>query len=76
MNVYDQQLVADGRILRALGVMLRRESRPTVVVCAWCEAKAGRKPDVSLNQSHGICPAHYAEMVSDLELARQERERA
>lgn len=75
MNVYDQQLVADGRILHSLGLMLQREERPAVA-CAWCEAKAGRKPDVSLNQSHGICPAHYAEMVSDLELARQERERA
>lgn len=72
MNVYDQQLVADGRILHSLGLMLQREERPAVA-CAWCDQEAGRKPDPSLNQSHGMCPRHYALAVVDVELARQER---
>lgn len=77
-NVYDRQLVNDGRILHHLGVMLARDehnvARPAPVPaarCAWCDAQSGRKPDPSRQESHGICTKHLAQMNADLEAQRR-----
>jgi hypothetical protein len=67
MNVYDEQLVNDGRILHALGLILQRQEsgalqpKPVPPRCAWCEQEAGVRPANS-NRSHGICDRHFAAM--------------
>jgi hypothetical protein len=72
MNVYDEQLANDGRILHALGLMLQRQEsgalapRPVPVVrCAWCEREGQsreQKSEIPAATSHGICKRHMGEM--------------
>lgn len=80
MNVYDQQLVTDGRILHALGLMLQRDegspARHPVATpaalspghrCAWCDAATGRKPAKGgVPESHGICPGHHDLILAEV----------
>lgn len=80
-NVYDRQLLADGRLLHHLGIMLQRDEHnvasPAVAaptaVCAWCASEAGVAIDPKGPLvSHGICTRHLAQMKSDLESQRRQ----
>lgn len=79
MNVYDRQLMTDGRILHHLGLQLQRDAmnvatpKPVVSVCAWCDADAGIKRTMDENITHGICDRHKAQMLNpDLESQRRQ----
>jgi len=65
-NVYDRQLLSDGRILHHLGIMLQRDEhnvatpRPCQqVICAWCGADLGivevTNPRMANTVTHGVC---------------------
>ena len=63
--------------LHAAGLQLQREEvraahaiAPTVR-CAWCDAEQGRKPDVRVLESHGICTRHLAGLKTNLEAQRR-----
>jgi len=68
--------LTDGSILREFGVTLQRNesvAQPVPVatsvwVCAWCQRERNEPPQV--NQSHGICARHSAEMQADIKQRR------
>ncbi len=75
MNIYDQQLVTDGRILHALGLLLQRDEHGTATpkplppgtVCAWCDREQGIVRDPKDGWvSHGICERHLAEQHANI----------
>lgn len=82
-NVYDRQLMADGRLLHHLGIMLQRDEHnvatpaPSTLtpVCAWCDQDAGIKRAREENITHGICARHKA-MVLNPDLESQRRQAA
>ena len=78
----NEQLETDGRILHRLGLMLERDDHGTVQPagngvlpvfrCAWCDAETGRKSDPTMNETHGICTMHKAQMEASLKRLRQQ----
>lgn len=49
----------------------RADARPTSR-CAWCDAESGRKPSMTMMESHGICARHLAQTKSNLEALRRQ----
>ena len=90
MNIYDERLANDGRILHHLGLMLQRDehgvkspqstvhSPELVVRCAWCDREQNLKADMLKAErvSHGICERHAAAMRSEIEQMHSERRAA
>jgi hypothetical protein len=52
---------------RMVGLMLEREEKQAHHRCAWCDQETGRSPDGRMNESHGICPRHLAQLKIKLE---------
>lgn len=79
-HFFDRQAAGDGRTLRFIGLMLQRDEHgvasPAPVRCAWCDAEAGRKPDLGGNETHGMCPRHHAQTRANLEELRRQRRAA